>query len=120
MDFAFVPVECTRHSTGHLKLTTQGTDHDQRIPRIPGSAGRPASGLPAPIVTELTATASPTRNWPSAWRQGWTEIIFVQTYEQSLAIYENPADAPAGHDVTAWYTHLGLCPDCRAETDECE
>lgn len=52
--------------------------------------------------------------------EGWTDIISVQTYEQSVATYDNPADAPADHDATAWYTHLGLCPDCRAETDECE
>jgi hypothetical protein len=50
--------------------------------------------------------------------EGWTGIDVVQTYEQSVASYDNPADAPAGHDVTAWYTHLGLCPDCRAEGDK--
>ena len=52
--------------------------------------------------------------------EGWTAISFVQTYEQSVVTYDNPADAPADHHVTDWYTHLGLCPDCRAETDECE
>jgi hypothetical protein len=52
--------------------------------------------------------------------EGWTDIVVVQTYEQSVVTYDNPADAPADHHVTEWYTHLGLCPDCRAETDECE
>jgi hypothetical protein len=52
--------------------------------------------------------------------EGWTEIIVVQTYEQSVATYDNPAVAPADHHVTEWYTHLGRCPDCRAETDGCE
>jgi hypothetical protein len=52
--------------------------------------------------------------------EGWTEIEFTQTYEQAVITYENPADAPAGHDATAWYTHLGLCPDCRAETEGCK
>jgi hypothetical protein len=51
---------------------------------------------------------------------GWTDIAFIQTYEQSTTAYDDPADAPAGHDVTEWYTHLGLCPDCRAETEACE
>jgi hypothetical protein len=44
--------------------------------------------------------------------EGWTDISEVQTYEQSI-IYENPKDAPPGFDVTAWHTHLGLCPDCQ-------
>jgi hypothetical protein len=50
--------------------------------------------------------------------EGWTDIDFFQTYEQSVTSSDNPADAPPGYDVTAWYTHLGLCPDCRAEGDE--
>jgi hypothetical protein len=30
-------------------------------------------------------------------------------------VYDNPAEAPAGYDVTAWYTHLGICPDCQPQ-----
>jgi hypothetical protein len=44
--------------------------------------------------------------------EGWTGITEFRTFEESCRIYENPADAPAGHDVTAWYTYLGVCPDC--------
>ncbi len=50
--------------------------------------------------------------------EGWTEITCVQTYEESVTTYEHPDDAPAGHNVTAWYTHLGLCPDCWSDADE--
>ncbi len=52
--------------------------------------------------------------------EGWTEIEFVQTYEQSVTTHENPADAPPGFDLTEWCTHRGLCPDCRAESEELE
>ena len=51
-------------------------------------------------------------------QEGWTEIDFIQTYEQSVATHENPAAAPPGFDVTAWYTHLGLCPECKAEATD--
>jgi hypothetical protein len=47
--------------------------------------------------------------------RGWTDITETQSYEESLRTYENPADAPPGFDVTAWYTHIGVCPDCREE-----
>ena len=45
--------------------------------------------------------------------EGWTDIAEMQSYEQSCRTYDNPADAPEGYDVTAWYTHLGVCPDCQ-------
>ena len=47
--------------------------------------------------------------------EGWTDIDEVQTFEESCRTYDDPADAPPGFDVTAWYTHLGICPDCREE-----
>jgi hypothetical protein len=47
--------------------------------------------------------------------EGWTDIIEFQTFEESCRTYENPADASEGYDVTAWYTHLGVCPDCQEE-----
>jgi hypothetical protein len=47
--------------------------------------------------------------------EGWTDIAKTQSYEQSCRTYDNPADAPEGYDVTAWYTHLGVCPDCQEE-----
>ena len=47
--------------------------------------------------------------------EGWTDISEVQTFEESCRTYDNPADAPEGFDVTAWYTHLGTCPECQAE-----
>ncbi len=47
--------------------------------------------------------------------EGWTDICEVQTHEQSMTTYENPQDAPSDFDITAWHTHLGLCPDCQEE-----
>jgi hypothetical protein len=47
--------------------------------------------------------------------EGWTHISQEQTFEQSCRVYDNPDDAPAGYDVTAWYTHLGVCPDCQPQ-----
>jgi hypothetical protein len=49
--------------------------------------------------------------------EGWTDIDVVRSYEESMATYDDPADAPADFDVTGWYTHLGLCPECRAEDE---
>lgn len=46
--------------------------------------------------------------------EGWADIDEVQSFEQSCRTYDNPADAPEGHDATAWYTHLGTCPECQA------
>lgn len=46
---------------------------------------------------------------------GWTDITPFQTYEQSMITHPNPDDAPTGFDTTAWYTHLGVCPDCQEE-----
>jgi hypothetical protein len=45
--------------------------------------------------------------------EGWTDINEVQTYEQSITTYEIPEYAPSGFEITAWHTHLGLCPDCQ-------
>jgi hypothetical protein len=47
--------------------------------------------------------------------EGWIEITQEQTYEESCRIYDNPEDAPEEHDITAWYTHLGICPECQDE-----
>jgi hypothetical protein len=46
---------------------------------------------------------------------GWSDISEMQSYEESCRTYENPADAPPGFDVTAWWTHLGVCPECNEE-----
>jgi hypothetical protein len=47
--------------------------------------------------------------------EGWTDINEVQKFEDSCRTYDNPADAPEGYDITAWYTHLGTCPECKEE-----
>jgi hypothetical protein len=47
--------------------------------------------------------------------EGWADIDEVQSYEQSCRTYDNPDDAPAGYEVAAWYTHLGVCPECRKQ-----
>jgi hypothetical protein len=47
--------------------------------------------------------------------EGWTDIDVVRTYEDSLVTYDDPAAAPTDFDITGWYTHIGLCPDCKAE-----
>jgi hypothetical protein len=47
--------------------------------------------------------------------EGWTDITEEQSDEESCRTYENPEDAPKGFDSTAWYTHLGVCPDCQDE-----
>ena len=47
--------------------------------------------------------------------EGWADIGFEQCYEDSIRIYDDPDDAPPGYDVTAWWTHLGHCPDCRKD-----
>jgi len=41
---------------------------------------------------------------------GWTDVEHVQSYAASLE--EIPPNAP-GRSVLEWYTHLGVCPDCR-------
>jgi hypothetical protein len=46
---------------------------------------------------------------------GWMDITEVQSFEQSMKTYERAEDAPAGHDLTAWFTHVGQCPDCQEE-----
>jgi hypothetical protein len=47
--------------------------------------------------------------------EGWTGIEELQSYEDSIQTHDNPADAAPGFDVTAWYTHLGTCPDCQED-----
>ncbi len=47
--------------------------------------------------------------------EGWTGIEEVQSYDDSMLTCDNPDDAPPGFDVTAWYTHLGTCPDCQED-----
>jgi hypothetical protein len=47
--------------------------------------------------------------------EGWTDINEVQTFEESTRSYDNHADQPEGFDILAWYTHLGICPECQAE-----
>ena len=44
----------------------------------------------------------------------WQDIDEFQSYDESRR--EISWDDPAG-DVTAWYTHLGVCPDCQADPD---
>ena len=44
---------------------------------------------------------------------GWEDITEVQTYEQSLETSDDP-----GYDVTKWYTHVSVCPDCAREQRE--
>ena len=34
--------------------------------------------------------------------QGWTGIEEVQSYDDSMQTCDNPDDAPAGSDITAW------------------
>ena len=43
--------------------------------------------------------------------KGWSGITFMQSHEQSIQTFD-PEDAPPGFDVTAWYTHVGTCPEC--------
>ena len=43
---------------------------------------------------------------------GWEDIWELQTYEQSLAVYDDPDDAPPGYSVLDWMTHYGTCPKC--------
>ncbi len=44
----------------------------------------------------------------------WEDIDEFQSYEASIAPVA--IDDPDG-DVTAWYTHLGVCPDCQMDPD---
>jgi hypothetical protein len=51
-----------------------------------------------------------------AIQQGWTEVDEVQTYAESCKTY-SADEAPKGHSALDWWTHLGWCPDCRAEEE---
>ena len=46
--------------------------------------------------------------------EDWEDIDEFQSYEASITPVE--IDDPDG-DVTAWYTHLGVCPDCQTDPD---
>jgi hypothetical protein len=46
---------------------------------------------------------------------GWEDICFYQSWEDSAKTYDNPDDAPPHYSVLDWYTHCGLCPDCKRE-----
>ena len=45
--------------------------------------------------------------------EAWGSVSEFQSFEDSLA-YVSPYDKT--HSVLDWYTHLGLCPDCQAES----
>ena len=47
--------------------------------------------------------------------EGWTDIDEVQSFEEACQTYEKSADQPPGFDILAWYTHAGICPECRDE-----
>jgi len=47
----------------------------------------------------------------SAIPEHWTDVSFVQSYEESCRPI--PVDEPQGGSPWEWYTHLGLCPECR-------
>jgi hypothetical protein len=47
--------------------------------------------------------------------QGWMDIAQRQTYEESVKVYDDSADAPLGYSVFDWWTHVGYCPDCLNE-----
>jgi hypothetical protein len=47
--------------------------------------------------------------------EAWTDIDEVRSFEEASRTYDSPADATEGHDATAWYTHLGICPECQEE-----
>lgn len=47
-----------------------------------------------------------------AVRNGWLDIQRVQSDDESHQTYADSAQAPAGHSIFAWWTHLGCCPAC--------
>lgn len=47
--------------------------------------------------------------------EGWTEINEVQSFEESTRNYDQLVDQPDGFDILAWYTHVGVCPECQAD-----
>jgi len=51
----------------------------------------------------------------AAIRGGWGRVRQVQTYEESITVYDDPADAPPGYSVLDWFTHIGVCPECSKE-----
>jgi hypothetical protein len=46
-------------------------------------------------------------------RDGWRDIDEFQSFEEACQTYESPADQPPDFDILAWYTHTGICPECR-------
>lgn len=54
----------------------------------------------------------------AAIKSGWNHIRRVQSYEDSIKVYDDPAETPEGYSVLDWYTHNGQCPECRDEGRE--
>lgn len=53
--------------------------------------------------------------WVKEVPPGWEVCCEVQTTQKSL----QPASEYHKHSETLeWYTHLGLCPDCREDSDD--
>lgn len=46
--------------------------------------------------------------------EGWVNVSQEQSFEQSCQTF-GPGEEPGGFAITAWYTHLGLCPECGPE-----
>lgn len=44
--------------------------------------------------------------------KGWDYIRRVQSLKESLTTYDRD-EYPKGYSVLDWYTHMGICPDCR-------
>jgi hypothetical protein len=47
--------------------------------------------------------------------EGWTDINEVRSFEEATRTDDQPANQPEGCGILAWYTHLGICPECQAE-----
>lgn len=45
---------------------------------------------------------------------GWDGVSQVQTWEEAIKVYDDPAAEPPGYSVLDWWTHIGTCPDCLA------
>jgi hypothetical protein len=43
----------------------------------------------------------------------WQDIEENQTYAESISTFEPDRKPPPGWSVLVWFTHIGLCPDCR-------
>jgi hypothetical protein len=49
---------------------------------------------------------------------GWESITERQTYQESIQVYDDPAEAPPDYSVFDWWTHVGYCPDCLEDLKE--